>query len=541
MARKPDYGRGAPEFLEYVQFIASHPNYAEMPDLHTDTGDIQWEAPSNRSGGKFKDTHNKRRDWWRRKARELGIDPESPHWISKTAKTLHPTKSKPCKACGRILEVRYSYPNGHLLGRLRRLPYWDDAFELDPLEHVTALVERLVTHYGNRVFADLPRLLKATGVLIPVLPPVLEEWIQWIEKTYIPSEPPILSPGAMSNAPDRLDGFHSFNLCCRQTTDPGRSKTNLSSYTTDRRVFEYWVDGDWIAADRLMGQLRSVADLRKEQCRNDHPGPCSADHIGPISLGFAHRPEFQLLCKRCNSAKNNRMYSTDVARLIGTERQGEKVATWYCQEAWNSLKSLVNSEETALRLCKILRDNRHTAMLLLNRIASEKNYTFLTSYLGLEHAECDPTFVNLRIENHFTRFDRLIPGERLTKYAVEQKARRVRIAFVALAEYALKKRNALQISSPDIERSIQEALRHLARVRPEMAGLDEEISVLVHQAEVPEERIRDLVQRLPNTGDIPDFVAAREHLQRAMDQVGSILRSRWEDDRYVREEIDLAE
>ncbi|WP_250551869.1 hypothetical protein, partial [Escherichia coli] len=29
------------------------------------------------------------------------------------------------------------------------------------------------------------------------------------------------------------------------------------SYVTDRRVFEYWVDGDWVAADRLMGQVRT--------------------------------------------------------------------------------------------------------------------------------------------------------------------------------------------------------------------------------------------------------------------------------------------
>src|SRR3989344_5621096 len=28
-----------------------------------------------------------------------------------------------------------------------------------------------------------------------------------------------MSPGAMSNAPDRLDGYHTYNLCCRAKQD----------------------------------------------------------------------------------------------------------------------------------------------------------------------------------------------------------------------------------------------------------------------------------------------------------------------------------
>ena len=45
----------------------------------------------------------------------------------------------------------------------------------------------------------------------------------------------MLSPGVMSNAPDRLDGYHSYNACCRPC-DSGRSKKNLSTYGQDRRV-----------------------------------------------------------------------------------------------------------------------------------------------------------------------------------------------------------------------------------------------------------------------------------------------------------------
>jgi 5-methylcytosine-specific restriction endonuclease McrA len=72
-----------------------------------------------------------------------------------------------------------------------------------------------------------------------------------------------------------------------------------------------------------MGRIR--ADFSSESCFSGHPGPCSADHIGPLSLGFTHRPEFQLLCKPCNSAKNNRMSLREVVHLRKVEAGGETV------------------------------------------------------------------------------------------------------------------------------------------------------------------------------------------------------------------------
>ena len=46
----------------------------------------------------------------------------------------------------------------------------------------------------------------------------------------------------------------------------------LTRYGQDRRVYENWADGDWKMADRLMSLFRKNG--------------ISADHIGPISLGF---------------------------------------------------------------------------------------------------------------------------------------------------------------------------------------------------------------------------------------------------------------
>ena len=84
----------------------------------------------------------------------------------------------------------------------------------------------------------------------------------------------LLGPGAMSNAPDRFDGFHSYNRCCRKKEDRGRWDSNMDTYNQDRRAYERWSDGNIHAANKFM--------------RNEIFNGTSADHIGPISLGFVH-------------------------------------------------------------------------------------------------------------------------------------------------------------------------------------------------------------------------------------------------------------
>lgn len=166
---------------------------------------------------------------------------------------------------------------------------------------------------------------------------VLDDWLDWIKTVLVPSEPSLLSPGEMSNAPDRFDGFHSFNRCCRGKADTGRHSANMKTYTTDRRVFVYWSEGNWIAADRMMGLVR--ARFASHPCADGGSGPPSPDHIGPLSLGFTHRPEFRLLSKSANSSKNNRMTLWDVEYLRRRESQGASVETWYATSIWQALRA----------------------------------------------------------------------------------------------------------------------------------------------------------------------------------------------------------
>lgn len=539
--KKPKYGNDA--FLEYAKKIISHSNYSGMPDVFGDRGEIQWEAPSNRKSGKFKDTHHKRREWWRQKALSIGIDPNTDStWISKTAKAIHPFGIKPCKTCGKELEIAYAYPNEHLFTRIRKLPYIDETFELSEIEHVCDLLARLDERFGSKIYEDLPKLFATTSITIPPLANDFDTWENFLRDVYIPQEPRMLSPGAMSNPPDRFDGFHSFNRCCRATVDTGRSKENLKSYVTDRRVFEYWVDGDWVAADRLMGQVRSNPIFEQENCFNDvqggvHPKPCQADHIGPISLGFTHRPQFQLLCKTCNSGKNNRMYASDVRLLIGVEKAGESVISWFAKEIWDLRKAAVVDAETALRLSKLLRDNRHTYMSLLKELLDRGFYTFLASLLHLEAADFDPEFVDLRVRNHLTYFDFIIKNPRTTKYATEQKARRIRIAFTSLTDYHKKEnRSAFVISNDRSAAEFSAGFSKLENLRSVTNDLDRKIAEIVGEGKLSEADLRALAKSLPDilSANSAPFSSVRDHFARGMCEVGKELDVMWSTDRYVR-------
>lgn len=525
-----------PDFVAYMEFIAKHPNYAGMPDAYAAENKIQWEAPSNRGSGKFKDTHHKRRDWWRRKARELGISTSAEEWISKTAKKLHPTGKKPCKRCGRVMEIRYAYPREAFLNRIRKLDYLTPDFTFDRFEHVTELIRRLHARFGKRILDDLPTLLAASGITVPTSFTSLGAALDWISSQYIPAEPSVLSPGAMSNAPDRFDGFHSFNLCCRSKADTGRHKENLASYVTDRRVFEYWADGDWIAADRLMGEIRSK--FRNEQCRNGHNGPCDADHIGPISLGFAHHPEFQLLCSPCNSAKNNRMTLADVRHLLQMERAGTSVISWHSKDVWDLRKRSVENDETALRLSKLLRDNRHSFMACLREVERCGHHAFLLSLLNLECADFDVAFEGLRVVNHVTAFAGQKRTARTTKYAVEQKARRCRIALDSLRTYFKKKnRNAFVVSTPAIKKATANAIATLENEPELFKKLDKQIArvLKLRKQEAVDSGFRRLLRRVPSQWP-EQFRVARNSLAQALATVAQELSGQWNDERYVRAE-----
>ena len=430
-----------------------------------------------------------------------------------------------------------------------KLPYVTDELEVDYCTNILDLVVEFESLYGEERLNDLGRCLKCKAV--PGIPffDSTEDFIEWLNDFYIPSEPSLLSPGAMSNAPDRLDGFHTYNRCCRSTADKGRSKSNLASYSTDRRAFEYWVDGNWVEANMAMGLFRSDAEVQQIPCMNDdgqmyHPLPCAADHIGPISLGFSHRPVFQPLCTPCNSAKNNRMYYSDVQKLIAAEQDEEDIASWYCAPVWNRLKNLVETPDDAVKLSRVLRDNRHNAMMLLERLMLDGHLVFLTTFLNLLYANYEYDISDWWMDDKSTVYVNFSVRPSTLEYTRIKKARRIRVAFQALSTYAQKEnRNGLLVEFAganalytEIERAAS-AFESPHYYQDLNEALAEELSEDFSDAET----LKNIADGLPCSdvfeGD-RQYQAAKHAIDAYMDGVGKRLASMWDDPRYTRTDYD---
>lgn len=517
-------------FVAYMVGIVNHSTYADMPDAVKPDGKIQWEAPSNRKSGEYQHTHQKRRDWWANKATAIGISPKSDKWISQTAKRIHPFGNKPCKFCGNYMRIAYCYPNGFLIRRVKAI--FQD-YKVDKLMEVSALVTDLFEIYGDPSFAKFYNLFKGEAITIPTDLDSVIKWTDWLEQSLIPSESSLLSPGAMSNPPDRFDGFHSFNLCCRRKADTGRHDVNMRSYTTDRRVFEFWSDGNWVAADRMMGLVSSK--FRNYACYDGGKGPATADHIGPLSLGFCHMPTFRLLSKRANSAKNNRMTKADVDWLIHAEESGEQVASWHSEALWNLRKSFVCSNENASRLSKLMRDGQRNAMFMLSNFHKAGNLSFLASLLHLGYAQQNFEFINLRVEESLTVYDDINDKKRINKYPLEQMARRIRVGFEAMSLYSEKEnRHCYPMFGESEHRSLLSTIALLSESQ-ELRILDKKIENCLKSENAIDGLLRELAPELLALNRIPGIVAAHRQAKDIMSAVAVKISAMWDNERYVRE------
>ena len=293
-----------------------------------------------------------------------------------------------------------------------------------------------------------------------------------------------------------------------------------------------------------MGYISSNAEMKKELCANEgsggkHPRPCSADHIGPISLGFCHRPEFQLLCKPCNSAKNNRMYYSDVMHLIDVEGNGETVVSWYANSIWQKCKSKVIDKETALQLSRVMRDNRNVAMLLLAEFMDRQEYLFLFALLNLDYAEYEYDIIpgTERIIDQIVTVGFSRKASTL-RYVNIQKTRKTRIAYSALAEYAKKEnRNGFTYTNPAIEALKVKAFRILSKVDTDLKKMNATlISALDtnNGSDVALEKFINAVnykQLLQND----EYLRVKEILSEIMEIVAIEIASNWDDPRYSRD------
>lgn len=498
--------------------IVAHKNYLGLPDAIDDQGQIRWNAPSNRPPGKWQDLRDRRLNWWRQKATELKISITG-EWISKVAKAIHPFKEKPCQTCGRVMSLDYVYPTKNTLQKFNKALPADAQLKYEDFLTIYETVPILTERLGDRGFE----------LLIQIFPSLKDvkrsddAFIGFLSKEVVPLSPRgKLSPGAMSNAPDRLDGFHTYNLCCRHKQDTGRAAENLRTYTDDRRAFEFWCEGDWAAANLLMtmGWIGKCPECgRMDQM--------SADHVGPISLGFMHMPWFKPLCSSCNSSKGNRLSQSDVIALSEREKSGAAVASFQIRALWNACKQKVNSDADALKLSKLLRINQHYYLLLLKEIYDIGHPEFLLLLLSPELAEEKVEFIGLN-STDFT-FKELRRSRRADTYSASKASRMVRIAFDSLDDYAAKEKRNIHEVPAEIEESLRSGVLDAVRQDALHEGtsdrkLSKNLFRTLRTKLGPEERA-SLVEKTLDHPYKPKskFTASMLALQRYVDAVGTYL------------------
>ena len=431
-----------PNFIEYTKFIVNHPNYSSLPNKFDSNGNIKWVSPSDAA----------RKEWWEDRKAAM----EAPDRAS-VARAIHPKElkgKKPCQICGKYKSIFYIYPNKNTVNKLN-LAVNDYVFTLfnEDMYEIYEIIEKInpsnASSMLGKVFSiDSPENYDKNGLISKILD----------------TKKSLLSPGVMSNAPDRLEGFHTYNGCCRSIEDTGRHTSNLRRYTQDRRVYENWAEGNWKLSNRVMGEFGRYENmLHCPQCGKLRK--MSADHIGPISLGFTHRPKFQALCSTCNSQKNNRMTLKDVQTLLEDE-QSERVVSWHSKYIWDALKHSIKNDRDALALSKLMRRNLHHVLIVLTEIHIENHDDYLVRFLHPEYSFKDYTFVN------FHPFEPIQFIETETNDINNQRnaERYIRISYEGLEGYKnVNNRSSRIWNSIYVDKRIADLLKALGNKQPREA------------------------------------------------------------------------
>lgn len=406
----------AKEFVEYQEFIASHPNYEGLPLTRNSDGSLRW-VVSGKS-----DIGQQRIEWLDKKRKELGIQKDL-GWRTEVCYAIHPLKEKPCQICGRVMSLDYIYLNERIATKLNEKLNLPVAFS--NCSDINDVVREIIEHLGNKGYNVLAKIFKVPNSILNTV----EEYTKYILS--VGKQQKILGPGAMGNPPDRADGFHSYNRCCRGTSDKGRHKENLKRYGDDRRAYENWSDGNWKAANRLMKEF------------NKHG--VSADHIGPISLGFCHRPRFQPMTIQEQAIKNNRMSLDDVKLLISDEQKGDEVVSWHSKHIWDRLKLIINDDYEGKIASDYMRKNLHFILSSLAYLHINDCDEFLVNKIlskNLHYSFYDYSFDGFNSETG--AYDFMYSKELKGKNQENNVTRYIRVAFESLENYIDKKNRKIK-------------------------------------------------------------------------------------------------
>ena len=455
-----------PNYDKYVEMIVAHPNYKGLYYDRDKDGKVNWVVTGKSPKGQL------RQVWWDNKCRELGVKIQKGCY-AKVARLIHPTGKHICQCCGKERSIFYEYPT---LNTLKKL---NNEFGLN-LSQTDYTIREFIQEFC-KTKSHLNKI--STMFKLPYVGSA-EELISIVKSELIDKESSFFSPGVMCNPPDRYNGFHSYALCCRKLKDTGRHDENMKTYTQDRRAYEDWSDGDYNLANRLMGEFHKQPPMACPECGNVEP--MSADHIGPISLGFCHSKNFAPMCKSCNSAKNNRFTKTDVDKLIALERQGNQVVSWHSKYIWDIIKDKIKNNQDAKFASSIMAKCHQNILNILAIIHKKTGKEFLMRYLHPEYSMVDYRFENFDLQ-HLDRMV-IVANPLDSKNKRKNQERYIRIAFESLDEFLSKenRKNYFLINETSNElRPILFAIDNKCfdQADKELKKLVQNVSVCIYQIE----------------------------------------------------------
>lgn len=521
VARKRRYGRGKfkahPAYVEYMNFIVDHDNYEGMPNARSSDGHINWQVSTGKSTS-FNKYYTERFEWWIRKADELRLpgSGNSNERFSIAARLIHPTGYRPCRLCGEEWNVGYFYLNHSFANALnKRFPTLQFAKGQpidDAIEQLATIMKPMeLTELIHGLFPERKKAFEAHGITKRAFE----------QTNYMRSKR--LSPGYMCNPPDRLDGFHDYDLLCRKKHDPGRHDDNLRSYIHDRRTFEWWAEGDWVVADLLYNSAGPGHCVIRECGRALEK--VSPDHVGPLACGFKQIPFFLPTCPEHNSAKNRRLRLDDVQHLVEYEvSSSSSVASWQVRGHWDACKDRVTTDAEAVVLSHSMRSLQDLYLRVLNDLLEMGKARFLATLLHPEQAFIDVEFVGLNPA--LLTFDDYRTAAKITPLRKSLAARIVRIAFVELQQYVAKPPERRRLKRSDYEQFQKKVLGILREAKKNrMPGVDEEWDEVIRGelgSEEKEARISVLIKSHRAQTHDPD-VELREYMQGVFDDIGQSL------------------
>ena len=423
-----------PRFIQYMNMILHDSSYAGLPIVKKNDGTYLWVTTKQSVIGQ------QRIAWCEDKARAMGW-PIQPGVYADVMLAIHPTKKKVCQICGREMWLYYLYPNKTFLCALNQ-QFGTDYTECDCIFDIWNDLKE-----GGVPEIEIARFLIQKGNLNCSAIDGKEKIVWSLEYACRKGSKACLGPGAMSNFPDRFDGFHSYNRCCRKSHDKGRSDENMRSYGKDRRAYEYWSDGNIHAADEFM--------------HSPYFAGVSADHVGPISLGFVHDPRYlQRMEGSENSTKRDHLRIEDVDKMIRIEqRTGICAMSWYSEMLWDYIQMHYKEEPWKVDTCykDALKQNMANYMYILRRIL-EANPT--DGRMFLQDAFLRPHFEEFAYSYQFNEQGDIIARSprHITERSQNEMERYCRIAFDSVFEYAEKdNRNAV----PKLSETQMGELNHL--------------------------------------------------------------------------------